>query len=296
MLLQFASYDIRLFIQGLLGATKVKSLGTFQWFRGLGVALSKNYDFSLLQSFGMFLIVSKFLRNKIVVWDYLKIFLIIFSIIISGRTGFIGLGFAALVFIFKTVRYKVFVNFVKKVSIAYVVIYCLYVLSSYIIPNVYQSINNNLLPWAFEFYYNFIETGEFSTSSSDQLTESHYYDLPDDTIVYGDGKYMQTNGFYYGLTDAGYMRQTLYFGVIGILLFAVLYFRIAYINFVKLSSNYNFILPSYAILLFIAHYKGDVFTNSLILNRIFYVIGIGFILYAIKAEEDNRDSYLNSNN
>lgn len=290
MLLQFISTDFRKVVQGLLGISKIKSVGSFQWFRGLGVALSKNYDFSLLQSFGMFLLMSKFLRHKIVILDYFKIFLIVFSIIISGRTGFIGLGFAAMVFIMKTVRYSIFINFIKKVSIALFVIYGLYTLSAYVVPNVYTSVNNNLLPWAFEFYYNYIETGEFSTSSSDQLTESHYYSLPDKTIVYGDGKYLRDDGYYYGLTDAGYMRQTLYFGVFGIAIFALSYLRIAYINFFRLSTNYNFILPSYALLLFVAHYKGDVFTNSLILNRAFYVIGIGFIIYVLKAEDEKQNA------
>lgn len=286
MLMQFMSYDVRKVIQGFLGVSKVKSVGSFQWFRGLGVALSKNYDFSLLMSFGMFLLMSKFLRHKIVILDYFKLFLIVFAIIISGRTGFVGLGFAAAVFFLKTVRYNIFMNFLKKVSVALFVIYGLYTVSAYVVPSVYDSINRNLLPWAFEFYYNYIETGELSTTSSDQLNESHYYDLPDKTLVYGDGKYIRPDGFYYGLTDAGYMRQTLYFGVGGIAIFALLYLRMAYLNYTRLSAYYNFIVPSYALLLFVAHYKGDVFTNSLILNRMFYVIGIGFLLYALKAEDE----------
>lgn len=286
MLLQFVSLDIRIFIQGVIGSDKIKGVGSFQWFRGLGIALSKNYDFSLLQSFGMFFLISKFLRGKIVVLDYFKIFLIVFSVVISGRTGFIGLGFATMVFLFKTVRYKVFVDFMKKAVVAMGVIYALYNVSAYVVPNIYTSINNNLLPWAFEFYYNFVETGEFSTDSSDQLNESHYYALSDRTLVYGDGKYVRDDGFYYGLTDAGYMRQTLYFGMLGILIFFILYIRIAYINFTRLSVNYNFILPSFTLLLFVAHYKGDVFTNSLILNRMYYITGIGFIIYMLKAEEE----------
>jgi len=295
MLLQFISVDFRALIQGLLGSSKIRSVGTFQWFRGLGVALSKNYDFSLLQSFGMFLIMSKFLRNKIVIADYFKIFLIVFSIIISGRTGFIGLGLAAAIFLFKTLRYQIFISFMKKASLALIVIYSLYTVSAYVVPNIHNSINNNLLPWAFEFYYNYIETGEFSTSSSDQLSESHYYELSDKTIVFGDGKYVRDDGFYYGLTDAGYMRQTLYFGVIGILIFAILYIRIAIINFTRLSVNYNYIIPSYTLLMFVAHYKGDVFTNSLILNRAFYVVGVGLIIYMLKAEDEYRNETLLNN-
>ena len=294
MLLQFVSYDFRVVIQSILGNNKVKSVGSFQWFRGLAISLSKNYDFSLLQSFGMFLLMSKFLRRKIVLLDYLKIFLIVFSIIISGRTGFVGLGFALMVFILKTVRYKVFINFIRKISVSLFVIYALYTLSEYVVPNLYMSINDNLLPWAFEFYYNFIETGEFSTTSSDQLNESHYYELSDKTLVFGDGKYIGDDGFYYGLTDAGYMRQTMYFGVIGIAIFAILYLRMAYINYTRLSSDYNFIIPSFTVLMFIAHYKGDVFTNSLILNRAFYMVAIGFILYMLKAEEEKREFLLQS--
>jgi len=47
--------------------------------------------------------------------------------------------------------------------------------------------------------------------------------------------------------------------------------------------------------MFVAHYKGDVFTNSLILNRAFYVVGVGLIIYMLKAEDEYRNETLLNN-
>ena len=69
------------------------------------------------------------------------------------------------------------------------IVYLGYFSLQFIFPSLYSSVNNNLLPWAFEFYYNYMETGELTTESSDQLHDSHYYDLPDKTLFHGDGKY-----------------------------------------------------------------------------------------------------------
>ena len=96
---------------------------------------------------------------------------------------------------------------------------------SFIFPAVYSTMNDSILPWAFEFYYSFTETGEFTTESSEQLLEQHYYALGDNTLIYGDGMYKRYDGMYYGLTDAGYMRHAMYYGIPGIILFILTYFN-----------------------------------------------------------------------
>ncbi|MGB0870103.1 MAG: hypothetical protein ACPGSD_10935 [Flavobacteriales bacterium] len=286
ILFEFISYDVRLFLQKLIGVTKVKSVGQFQWFRGIAFSLTKNYDFALAQSFGLFIIISKFFRKNIGWFDYLTISLIFLSIVVSGRTGFIGVAVAVFILISKIVTFQLFITSIRKFVLAAGLIYIGYFSLQFVLPQIYASINNNLLPWAFEFYYNFLETGELTTASSDQLQDSHYYDLSDKTLFHGDGKYMRPDGFYYGLTDAGYMRQTMYFGVFGIILFSFVYIRIAILNYKYLDRNLRFIIPSIVLLLFIGHYKGDVFTNSLILNRMTYILGFGFLLFQSKKNEE----------
>jgi len=296
VLLQFISIEARSFFQNILGIRKIKSVGQFQWFRGLAFAITKNYDFSLVQSFGLFFIISKFLTKKIKAWHYLTIVLIFFTITISGRTGFIGIAFALLVLFLRTFRFNQFMLVIRRLSISVGIILILYNALQFTFPSIHNSINDNVLPWAFEFYYNYLETGEFSTDSSDQLQDSHYYNLSDKTLFHGDGMYMGKTGFYYGLTDAGYMRQAMYFGVFGIFLFYILYLRMALLNYSKLSNYYNFIIPSLTILLLIGHYKGDVFTNSLLLNRYFYVSAIGLLFYAYKQIDKNKINSITHHN
>lgn len=286
ILLEFVSYDIRLFVQKLIGAGRVKKVGSFQWFRGIAFALTKNYDFALAQSFGLFIIIAKIYRSQIKWFEYATIGLIFLSIIVSGRTGFIGVALAVFILVSRIVTFQIFLTSIRKFILAAGLIYMVYFSLQFVFPSIYASVNNSLLPWAFEFYYNYIETGELTTASSDQLQDSHYYDLSDKTLFHGDGKYIRPDGFYYGLTDAGYMRQTMYFGIGGILLFAIIYVRLAILNFKHLNQTLKFILPSLVLLLFIGHYKGDVFTNSLILNRMTYIIGFGLLLFQSKANED----------
>ncbi|MGB1295653.1 MAG: hypothetical protein ACPG6V_09245 [Flavobacteriales bacterium] len=286
ILLEFVSYDFRLFFQKLIGTTKIKRVGSFQWFRGIAFSLTKNYDFALAQSFGLFIILAKFFRSQIKWFEYVTISLILLSIIVSGRTGFIGVAMVIAIIVSKIITFQIFLTSIRKFILAAGIVYLGYFSLQFIFPSLYSSVNNNLLPWAFEFYYNYMETGELTTESSDQLHDSHYYDLPDKTLFHGDGKYTRPDGFYYGLTDAGYMRQALYFGIFGIILFSIVYIRIAILNNKYLEQNLRFIIPSIVLLLFIGHYKGDVFTNSLILNRMVYIFGFGFLLFQSKKNEE----------
>lgn len=67
--------------------------------------------------------------------------------------------------------------------------------------------------WAFEPFVNYIETGKFSTSSSDHLQTMYF--VPNlDAIVWGEGYY--TDPFtlrYYKSTDVGFLRPILYYGL-----------------------------------------------------------------------------------
>lgn len=283
--LEFVSYDFRKFFQGLMGVSKVAKSGQFQWFRGLGFALTRNFDYALLQSFGLFLLISKYLKSKINFIDYLAISLIFFSVIVSGRTGLVGIAFAILVFFTKIYKFDTFIYSMKRVIVAVSLIFVGYAAIGVLSPSVRNSIDNTLLPWAFEFYYNYLETGELTTASSDQLQESHYYDLSDKTLFQGDGMYYSGHALFYGLTDAGYMRLAMYFGITGILIFVILYVRLAVLSFSRLSKYDNFIVPSFVVLMLVAHYKGDVFANSLILNRTIYVIGFGLLLLQNRENE-----------
>ncbi|MCT4665932.1 MAG: hypothetical protein N4A45_11945 [Flavobacteriales bacterium] len=276
--MNFISYDIRSTLLPLIGA-KAKMTGTFDWYRGLGFSLVKNYDFALFQAMSIFIFAYKVLEKNTKLSDVLKLAIIAFSVFVSGRTGSIGIAFGLMLITYKTMSRKLFIYTIQRLAISIVGLFAAYFALSAFAPAVFSSINDKVLPWAFEFIYSYLDTGEFSTASSDQLVKDHYFDIADKTMIFGDGLYYDKSGFFYKFTDAGYMRQTLYFGVIGIVLFFIIYLRMVAQTMNYSKNTYSFIVPSYFILMAITHYKGDVFSNSLILNRGFYIIAIGIVIF-----------------
>ncbi|MGB0427569.1 MAG: hypothetical protein ACPGEC_01415 [Flavobacteriales bacterium] len=283
--IQFISSEFRELMSIYL-KTKFKPTGSFQWFRGISMSSTRLYDFSLVQSVFLVLIGFRLQNTKIKFIHVVQIAFIILSIICSGRTGFIGVAvFLALVTL-QSINNGTFWSTTKAIGYSVAVILIAYNLLAVVFPSVYTSINTNILPWAFEFYYEFIETGELTTKSSAQLSDSHYYDLPDATLLHGDGMYFRIDGWYYGLTDAGYMRQALYFGVPGIIISIFIYLNAALFAIQNTIKTYRWFIPVFCLLLFVGHYKGDVFSGSLILNRAFYVCLFAFTLPVIEVRRE----------
>lgn len=96
----------------------------------------------------------------------------------------------------------------------------------------------------------------FFGESTQILFESMYYIPELKTIFLGDGEFYKNNGFYYGDTDAGYMRQILFGGIFftGLILI-IMYFLISPIKN-KYFRNLLFLT------LAVAHIKGLVILSS----------------------------------
>lgn len=96
-----------------------------------------------------------------------------------------------------------------------------------VLYNTNHQIHSNLR-FAFEAFFNLVENGEFSTSSTDKLQTMYvfpdnlktwligdgYFSSPRDVDPYFVGKLV--GGYYMG-TDVGYLRFIFYFGIIGLL-------------------------------------------------------------------------------
>lgn len=81
--------------------------------------------------------------------------------------------------------------------------------------------------WAFEWYINLSRTGKLETSSTDDL--QNMYIFPDNfrTWLIGDGRLYLDNGAFYMGTDAGYVRNLFYWGLLG----TFVYYLIQYIYY-----------------------------------------------------------------
>ncbi|HEY1202195.1 MAG TPA: hypothetical protein VGE79_14480, partial [Niastella sp.] len=231
------------------------------------LALTGNPFFSLSAGFGlMYIFLFKyFLEKQARVLNWKNIMVLLVSIIgtfFAGRTGFVGLLFAIAFYIahwrgfyFKTV--SVF----KMLGIVTIAVAALLLVLP---PAVNEMIFDKLLPFAFEFVYKYLEGSGVSTTSTDALSEM-YFPISIQTFFTGDGKYTEGTGYYMS-TDAGYMRQVLFFGVFGALalfMYQMCYFLTPFfcaLNRPTLRQRYNDLLFLFFILAYLltTHYKGEV--------------------------------------
>lgn len=254
--------------------------------RGLAISWVKYYDFSSFQSIGAILIALKYRFNtKIGGLDIVKYLLILFSIVTSGRTGLIGVALSFTIFLFSFA--KVRKNVLKYTLILIFTPYIAYESLSYISPGVYKSMNEKLLPWAFEAYYNYMESGSLTTESSDYLIENFYFDVNESTLLFGDGRYRDGNEYYMD-TDAGYMRHVLFFGLLGSSILILSYLRLCYIGFKRGNSPYSIIITLCVIYNLIVHYKGDVLLNSLLNMRLMVLLFLVYTYSSVYSFENDQ--------
>lgn len=68
-------------------------------------------------------------------------------------------------------------------------------------------------------FFDGLKYGQFTLGSSgDHLVDDMYFMPSDHTLLFGDGKFVNNDQSYYGYTDAGVMRNILFYGLIGELL------------------------------------------------------------------------------
>lgn len=93
----------------------------------------------------------------------------------------------------------------------------LFVLALLAFLNIASKTNDSLLTWqewAFSFIKQLFIDKEVTDYSATHMVEDMYYMPKTDTFLFGDGMYTNSNGSYYGHTDAGFMRLLLYGGII----------------------------------------------------------------------------------
>jgi len=250
-------------------------------FRGFGLASSVTYDLAVFLSINMMFITYLISINKEKRFFYIFSWLTIFiAVLMTGRTGWIGV-FLSLVILFYFIKNK---NSLKSIgillgSIFMFIFLIIYILTKYY-PNVYDTLILNVIPYAFEMFFNLYEVGSFSTASSDHIAHM-YFDVPINTLLFGDGYYKNPYGEgYYMAVDAGYMRQMLFYGLVpsGILYAFYIFGFYKIYNNTKYDKNIWILIVLMCGYFFLAHYKGDFLTGSPMNIKLFFIILIFTVL------------------
>ena len=97
---------------------------------------------------------------------------------------------------------------------------------------------NNLFLFGFEGLINWLETGVWSTHSTDILQNMWIFPETFKTWVIGDGYFVDPNhpGSYYMMTDIGYCRFIFYCGLTGLIAFSILFVYIAIACYQRFSE------------------------------------------------------------
>ena len=247
-------------------------------FRGFGLAGSVTYDLAVFLSISMMFITFLISTNRNKRYFYIISWLIIFvAVLMTGRSGWIGV-FLSIVILFYFLKNK---NSLKSIVsllliMFFFVYFIVYILSNYYLE-VYDVLVLKIVPYAFEMFFNFYEKGSFSTDSSDHLS-GMYFSISEKTFFFGDGYYANPTGEgYYMSTDAGYMRQILFYGIMpSILLYSFYLF-----GFYKIYKHYKvawFLIMLLASYYFLVQYKGAFLTGSPMNIKLFFILLVFSIL------------------
>lgn len=189
---------------------------------GRGLALTGAPGWGLSVGYGLaFLIYVKeyLIESRKYSWNTFFIaFLLVVGMLFSGRSAFLGviLGFVYYLFNLNQERVSFFV---KSCFLAVCILFSGYLL----LPNMASKVEGVVLPFVFEAYLNYTNTGVFQTGSTNKLIEMWRVPISSGEVLLGTGHMVSETGGYYKETDVGYIRNLLYGGV-GWLVILYLYF------------------------------------------------------------------------
>ncbi|MCE9680058.1 hypothetical protein LZP69_12880 [Shewanella sp. AS1] len=261
--------------------SKAKGLGDAEslWrLRQLGVTGWAVYDMAVNLLLAIFLIPACLSGCNVkitpFVWSFIFIILL-FASILSARTAFIGFFIFSLISLWLLIFRRSLTGSKVWKIFNFFIFYLLLSIPVFMI--LYQSGSREvvfLFDWVLEIFSGFTSNG-FETKSTNELAEL-YFVPSENTILFGDGKYIADTGGFYGGTDVGYLRVLLHFGLFGSLIFYFSYLLV----FSRVASNFKKLISvessayfkAYVVFLFIVQFKGNVMVDSIpALSSIFII-------------------------
>lgn len=237
------------------------------------------------------LTLSKVVKKSIGLMIFYFLCFAIISVLgnIISRTTTVGMGLGLLVFALSTGLHR-FVIKVGKIKIMRV----FGVMLAIGIPIViyYYNVNSSFqkqIGYGFEGFFSLFESGEFQTSSTDELSTMWVWPHDTQTWLIGSGLFMSRSSDFTYFSDIGYCRFIFYSGLIGFTVFG-LYFVYNAIYFAIRYPRYRYIFLLMIVVTFVVWAK--VATDIFQFYALFYAFTDEEELYA--SDEDEAPDELES--
>nr|WP_314266251.1 hypothetical protein [uncultured Moellerella sp.] len=255
-------------------------MSAYNGVRGLGLAGSIAFGLAITMGFLSYI----FLYWSICFSDFKSrtiFFIFIFCFFASmsaGRTAILGILMSILFLDKKIYNISFYIKFQKYIILTLI----FFIISYYWMINVpdLTIILDRYMSYVFQAYINYTETGSFAVSSLSTLHNMYF--IPDNlmTILFGDGKYTNSDGSYYMGTDGGYMRFMLYFGIIGSLIPYLSFIIFCSYIIIKTNSTNPItkkIFTGIIIIAFVSHYKAEVIFFNVGFMKVVYILGYFYL-------------------
>lgn len=209
--------------------------------RGYALSAATTYHLSLVYGVAFILYIKTLVESKKNRFRQLITgLLIVVGVFFAGRTGFVGIGIGCIYFLVSLkVKTK---NKFSAISNLLVSIAIIITLTLTVAPKKFKDmVVDYLIPYAFEFVYQKLDSGKAQTASTNQLKEMWHRDFDERELIFGSGKYTTDDGRYYMRVDPGILRHLLYGGILFYLLL-ILYQTLITFPLKKRADYYIFIL------------------------------------------------------
>jgi hypothetical protein len=245
--------------------------------------INRGFALSGVRYFGLSVVYSLvlvfyiyFFGDKFKMKDILQVLILIVGATFTARSFFLGI-FASLGLVFFLRRGA---GLFFKIAAGSC---CALLFSILLLPeSLSTKIDQVVFPWLFEWYYNFVATGELKTRSSDAVLKLHHFALPAKTILLGDGRMTMLGAPFmpHLNSDAGYMR-VLGFGGIFYLVVSIIFQAMLLSPLRRLKThNAKIMFWLLLVMLLLFQIKGDVFGSLTVMPCCLFLLGLcvdGFI-------------------
>ena len=241
--------------------TEERVAGELMYITRFGLAGFSGFQATFMCSVGVVFSLYLILQKHMATRHFLKMIACLFGNFFYGRIGMVISFVCILLFLGYYIVRKKDVKLLLATGISAFLIF------SYIayLYNANTAVSVGIR-WIFSPVINLVTTGRFNSSSFNSLLEMYF--LPgSETLLFGDGRYINPDGTYYMHTDAGFMRLMLYGGVLvqGIIYFSIVFLLISCVCTLKKYSRfgYVFMLVLFLILFLLFEFKGEIYFNFL---------------------------------